>query len=500
VLDAESAAAYVRKHWKTAQQQQQQGHAPPDGGGDDAAATAAPLSGGVINRVFRVGPHVVLKQALPYVHAVGPSFPLSRARMDAEAAAMALAAEAAAAEAEAATATATTATAIARPPVLLHYDRAQSVLLTACLPETFASMHDALLAGDLPAAPVAAPLFRLLARLQRPAVGAVDDASARAAAASALKNDDMVRANLDVVLRQPVRLQSQQPPAPPPPHLARETQWLLADPSVRAAAAALDEHYARAARRASERSNGLAFAFNDAHPGNVFVAGVVPAEQALEGLLRSAAEEAAEAAALGGAPPPAPFLIDWEFAAPGPAEFDVGTFAGNLLLAALALPRVPLWGRKSSEAATTKAGGGDDASKAAAACRRAQQAWLLHEAAGAWRAHEAAMAEVAGREEQKEQERWAVAWAGAAVLRQMIGLHRHPLLLKVAEDEDGSGALEETERSCLALGRAMLLAVARAEEDGREAPLPPGAVATFGAAAAVAHELARSLDDLYPPP
>jgi hypothetical protein len=500
VLDSTSALAYAREHLPCVFRggEDDGGASGVDGPAPAPAGTTEPLSGGIVNSVFAIrggsSTNVVLKQALPHVRAVGPSFPLSRARMDAEAAAMGLAERAAARQAGASSSP------TARPPTLLHYGRAQSVLISERVPDEFTPMYDALVAGLLPAGPVAAPLFRLLARLQqRPTrEEATPDADGRLA--SSLKNDDMVRANLDVVLRQPFGIMSGDRNeddaaalaaaiAASPPHLRADAERLLSEPAVRRAARALDDHYKRAAENSSRRSQGLAVAFNDLHPGNVFVA-TVPAEQGAAALFAAAEGGAASAAAAQQQEQQKPpYLIDWEFAAPGPAEFDVGTLCGNLLAAALALPRVPLPPTPQQQ------------DRQATAVRAAQRAWLLAETAGAWGALQEALKEANddhqrdddGDDDDRGDERWAVAWAGAALIRQILGLHRHPLLHLLASAT--SAEVEATERSCLALGRAMLLAVGEEEEE--EPAAAPGAVASFGAAAAVCLELARTLDDLY---
>jgi hypothetical protein len=342
----------------------------------------------------------------------------------------------------------------------------------------------------------------LLARLQRPAVATRGDAESLA---SSLKNDDMVRANLDVVLRQPFGLTSsgrEDDDASAalaaaidasPPHLRADAERLLSEPAVRRAARALDDHYKRAAKYSSRRYRGLAVAFNDLHPGNVFVA-TVPAEQGAAALFAEAEERESGAAAA--QQQQAPYLIDWEFAAPGPAEFDVGTLCGNLLAAALALPRVPLPPLPPLQEEEEQEAG------QAAAVRAAQRAWLLAETAEAWGAHRVAVREVKDdhqrddddeNDDERERERWAVAWAGAALIRQVLGLHRHPLLRLLASATRAE--VEATERSCLALGRAMLLAAGEEEEE--EPATAPGGVGSFGGAAAVCLELARTLDDLY---
>ncbi|KAF6260775.1 kinase-like domain-containing protein [Scenedesmus sp. NREL 46B-D3] len=241
------------------------------------------LLDGVINVVYAVhGPSgsVIIKQALPYVRAVGESFPLSRDRMDVEAAAMQL----------------LHSCCPAHVPRLLLYDASSSVLAMQYLPPPHHKLLYAIRQGQvLPglADQLAGLLSSYLAHSSLEGLQPED----AAAVTERLANCDIVAANEQVVLLGPFN------PADPgnrwtSPQLDGAVQAIWGDADLQAAAADMLQLY---------RSSKQALIHNDLHAGNLLVA------------------------------PGSLYLIDWEFATTGPLAFDLGCLLGNLMLAVLGL-------------------------------------------------------------------------------------------------------------------------------------------------------------------
>eukprot|EP00877_Chromochloris_zofingiensis_P003754 jgi/Chrzof1/1337/Cz10g03140.t1 len=244
------------------------------------------LLDGVINMVFAVhntqtGSSVLLKQALPYVRAIGPSMPLSRARMCVEGAAMQLLHD----------------WCPHHIPELLFHDPAQSVLVMQYIPAPHQKLLYAIRQGQVfpeLAESLSGLLATTLCNTSRQRMGA----DAHQAAVHAFSNNDIVRINEEVVLIHPFT------PYHPSnhwssPELDEDVKQLWGDAAVLAAAQDMLTIY-------QQRKDALIH--NDLHAGNLLVA------------------------------PGNVYLIDWEFATFGPAAFDLGCLMGNLLLAVACLP------------------------------------------------------------------------------------------------------------------------------------------------------------------
>ncbi|GBF97691.1 hypothetical protein Rsub_09749 [Raphidocelis subcapitata] len=242
------------------------------------------MRGGVINLAWSLerpgGAAVLVKQAPPYVRAVGPSFPLSTERMRVEAAAMRLA----------------HALSPGCVPPPLHYDAANAVLAMPLLPPPHLPLTDALRDGaTLPALPRA--LAALLAALYGASSEAALGPEAHARAVADFANADIVAANEQVVLVGPF--------TPDDPGNA----WLpQLDADVRALWA--DAAAMSAVRRALGlyRSSREVLIHHDLHGGNILVD---PGGDSM-------------------------WVLDWEFATYGPASYDLGSVSASLLLAAVA--------------------------------------------------------------------------------------------------------------------------------------------------------------------
>ncbi|WIA15935.1 hypothetical protein OEZ85_012679 [Tetradesmus obliquus] len=285
------------------------------------------LLDGVINVVYAVhGPagSVLVKQALPYVRAVGESFPLSRERMDVEAAAMQL----------------LHSCCPAHVPQLLLYNASSSVLAMQYLPPPHQKLLYAIRQGQvLPG--LAGQLAQLLScYLARSSLQVLQPDQA-AAVMQHFSNSDIVSANEQVVLIGPFN------PQDPSnrwtsPQLDAAVQAMWADEQLQAAAADMLRLY---------RSSKQALIHNDLHAGNLLVA------------------------------PGSLYLIDWEFATTGPIAFDLGCLLGNLMLAVLSLQGMEQAEQQQQQHLEQHGGAG-----AAAGCanRQQQAEWLLQVMRDTW--------------------------------------------------------------------------------------------------------------------
>ncbi|WIA36116.1 hypothetical protein OEZ86_007465 [Tetradesmus obliquus] len=434
------------------------------------------LLDGVINVVYAVhGPagSVLVKQALPYVRAVGESFPLSRERMDVEAAAMQL----------------LHSCCPVHVPRLLLYNASSSVLAMQYLPPPhqkllYAIRQRQVLSGlaDQLAELVSSYLARSSLQVLQP--------EHATAVVQLFSNRDIVSANQQVVLIGPFN------PADPSnrwtsPQLDAAVQAMWADEQLQAAAADMLQLY---------RSNKQALIHNDLHAGNLLVA------------------------------PGSLYLIDWEFATTGPIAFDLGCLLGNLMLAVLSLQGMEQAEQQQQQ--QQQQGG----ARAAAGCasRQQQAEWLLQVMQDTWSGFQqqyptqlaaaqaaaaaggglfaadaaagllsaAAAAAAAGQQQQLgvqqssaagaaaqlDDEYWqqllldSFGYAGCCLIRLTIGLHHYPDIQTLPDPAVRSGV----ELRCLQLGQQLLklrqpqAAAAAAAAGGEEASDNNEAASTAG--------------------
>ncbi|KAF8059417.1 MTK1 [Scenedesmus sp. PABB004] len=414
------------------------------------------LLDGVINCVWRVegpsGAAAIVKQALPWVRAVGESFPLSVERQAVEAAAMALLSPAAP----------------AHVPRLLAHDGGAALLAMAAVPPPAGKLRHAIAAGA-PLPGLGGQLGRMLAALHaRASLELLSPGDAEAVAA-AFANRDIVAANERVVLIAP--FDPDDASNAWLPALDRDVAALWADGTARAQAADLLAVY---------RCQREALIHNDCHTGNLLTS-----------------------------PGGGLWLIDWEFATTAPVSFDLGTLLGVLMmtLICLAAPDAPARGAGGG------GGGREQAERLLQELRELWEGYRRHhphelEAARAAGARDGAhvlwpgvLAAASGPAPRGggggrgggawDGRRWrqvlldSCGFAGCALIRLTVGLHKHPDLQSV----DGAAARVVASRRCLALGRRLLALRARREQAdlGDVLDLPPSPIFSVPGASAAIH-------------
>lgn len=440
------------------------------GGGDSARWSVEEVRGGVINAAWAVrgdggdgevggdspgfattNNAVFLKQAPPYVRAVGPSFPLSTERTRVEAAAMEWLQS-------------IDLPAAGAVPPLLHYDERRAVIATALLappghvPLQRALRDGAVFPGLAPS--LAATLAAVFASTSASALG---DA-AHAARAEQFRNAEIVDANEAVVLAGPFD------PRDPnnawlSPEMDADVRAFWDDGEAIAAAASARELYRSSSSSSSTGERCLIH--NDLHCLNILAATDAAADA------DAAADDADPTRARARAT-----IIDWEFATFGPAAYDIGCLIASLLIAAVA---AALGGLPDGPQAT----------------RAAQRDWLLASIEELyrgtvdewWQRLQQQQQQQRGKEEQQQhqqrqehQKRVAsevLAFAGCCAGRYVVGRHDHELLSSLPD----RGARVECERAVLRISRRML----RASREGASAA-PPSSLDAGALIASIARE------------
>ena len=439
------------------------------GGGGEAPWAVRELRGGVINTAWAVtGPRasILLKQAPPFVRAVGPSFPLSTERMRVEAAAMRWLNDELL-PLPPASGAADTAADDERPalvPPLLHHDAARSVLATRLLPPPrhvtlLAALREGRVVPRLPAR-LSALLGRMFAATSAAALGREAHALK---AAGEFANAEIVEANMRVVMGG--AFDAGDPTNRWLPELDADARALWGDARAMAAVAA-----ARALfdQRRRGRDRDCCLIHHDLHAANVLVANGDGDNDA------DADADAGDAAVV---------VIDWEFATFGPPAYDLGCAAASLAIAAAyaaALGRLPTAAAGTAAAAAA----GDEAATApptAGPTRAEQHAWLL-DAIGellrrtldVWRRERLRVRERlkagggggggssdCGSGEEEAAEDFdarvlaeACAFAGCCAARYVTGMHDHELPAALPDHS----ARVACERAVLRIGRRLLVA------------------------------------------